>query len=129
MAPKFASFSIYKTESESEKDPISSKLGNIENIAKLSWVLERRNIFNIDKDEYSIASRDAFHIISKEKIQRSFIDCHMIGSSALNNLVSKMIHYKPLGSIEHLRKQLGLKKIVPFPVKKIQQTKNKGPTF
>ena len=111
--------------SESEKDPISSNLLNIEHIAKLRWVLEKRNICNIDNIQYSIKPRNAIHIFNGEKIDKSFIECYMIGSLALDKLVSKIIQYKPLGSIEYLRKQLNLKKIMPFQTKKKFKAKSK----
>ena len=61
--------------SESEKDPITAKLADLEQISKLRWVLEHRNIISIDFMAYSIAVRDAIHIISGKKIENDFINC------------------------------------------------------
>ena len=62
----------------------------------------------------SMYARDAVHIISKKKIENEFIDCKLIGERSLRNLVAKFVHSKPFGSIEHLRKELNLKKIIPI---------------
>ena len=61
---------------------------------------------------YSITVRDAIHIISGKKIENDFINCKLNGEIALDNLVSKFIYSKPSGSIEKLRKELNLKKIL-----------------
>jgi hypothetical protein len=76
-----------KVFSESENDPISRKLVNIENIAKIRWVLERRNIFDIDNMEFSINPKDAFHTFNGLQIERRFIECKSIGKLALDQLV------------------------------------------
>jgi hypothetical protein len=58
--------------SESEKDPIAAKLTSVEHISKLRWVLEIRNIFDIDNIAYSITPRDAIHIFNGHKIKERF---------------------------------------------------------
>ena len=113
-----------KVFSESENDPISRKLVNIENIAKIRWVLERRNIFDIDNMEFSINPKDAFHTFNGLQIERRFIECKSIGKLALDQLVSKVVEHRPKGSIEYLRKQL---KILPFKTKTKCKAMSKPP--
>ena len=95
--------------SESEKDPITKKCASIELISKLRWVLEIRNIFNIDDKEFSITPREAVHIFNGQKIDMNFIECKLRGKEALDKLVSKVISKRPIGSIDYLRKELNLK--------------------
>ena len=116
-----------KVFSESEKDPISSKIVNIENIAKLRWVLERRNIFDIENIEFTITPREAFHIFNGQKFDQLFLECKSKGKLALDHLVSKVIEHKPPGSIDYLRKQLNLKKTMPFKSKTKYKAKSKPP--
>ena len=105
----------------------ASKLADLEQISKLRWVLEHRNIISIDFMAYSITLCDANHIISGKKIENDFINCKLNGEIALDNLVSKFIYSKPSGSIEKLRKELNLKKIVPVLSKKKYTAKPKLP--
>ena len=100
--------------SDPDKDPITAKLISLQHIFKLRWVLEKRNILTIDTITYRIKPRDAIHIINGQKIQSEFIDCKLNGETSLEYLVSKYIQVKPIGSIDHLRKELNLKKIVPI---------------
>ena len=104
--------------SESESDPISKKIVNITNVSKLRWVIEKRNIFEVDLIGYTIKHREAFHIFNNSKIQQSFVSCKIIGQRALNELVSKVVDNRVIGSIDFLRKQLNLKKIHPIEGKK-----------
>ena len=113
--------------SESEKDPITAKLLNLEQISKLRWVLERTNILDVDTN--CITYRKATHIISGLKIENNFVNCKLNGEIAMDNLVSKFVMGKPVGSIESLRKELNLKKIVPILVKKRVFSETKGASF
>jgi len=104
--------------SEYENDPISKKIVNITNIRKLRWLIEKRNIFEVDLIGYTITHREAFHIFNNSKIQQSFMNCRIIGQCALNDLVSKVVDNRVIGSLDFLRKQLTLKKIHPIEGKK-----------
>ena len=55
---------------------------NIEHISKLRWVLEKRNILDIDNIAYSITSRDAIHVFSGQKIDKNFIQCKLNGKTS-----------------------------------------------
>ena len=50
-----------------------------------------------------------------------------MGKASLNALVAKVVEVKPLGSIEFLRKQLNLKKIIPIKVAKKIKAKVRPP--
>ena len=56
----------------------------------------------------------------------NFIECKLRGKEALDKLVSKVISKRPIGSIDYLRKELNLKKIVPFQSKKKYKPKLKA---
>ena len=77
--------------SDSEKDPIAAKVTDIELISKLRWVLESRNIFEIDFGRDLIEPRDAIHLFNGQNIDLNFIQCKNIGKRALDRLVSKFI--------------------------------------
>ena len=113
--------------SESEKDPIAAKVTDIELIYMLRWVLESRNIIGIDYCRDSIDPRDAIHVFNDQQIDPNFIQCKVIGKQALDRLVSKFIKSKPKGSIDFLRKELNLKKIVPIQSKRKYTPKMKAP--
>ena len=113
--------------SDSEKDPIAAKVTDIELISKLRWVLESRNIFEIDFGRDLIEPRDAIHLFNGQNIDLNFIQCKNIGKRALDRLVSKFIKSKPPGSIDFLRKELNLKKIVPIQSKRKYIPKVKAP--
>ena len=110
-----------------ENDPIHRKIVNLDNIAKLRWVLQRRNIFTVELNEFTFKQRDPLHFLTSVEIEKDFIDCYANGKCALTELVSNVVEYKPVGSIEFLRKRLNLKKIVPFKVKKKFKPKVKIP--
>ena len=98
-------------------------------IRKIVFVLKTTGLvdvllFNIT---YRIIARDATHIISRKKIENDFIDCKLIGKRSLENLVAKFVHNKPFGSIDHLRKELNVKKILPIITKKKYIAKPKLP--
>ena len=109
--------------SDIEKDPIKGKIPNIEQIAKLRWLLEKRNILNIENNEYSVTTRPAVHIITEENIEIRFLECHSIGVEIMQEFISQVIEFKPVGSFELIRKKLNLKKIVPLPLKRKTSTK------
>ena len=81
-------------------------------------MIEKRNIFEVDLIGYTITHREAFHIFNNSKIQQSFMNCRIIGQCALNDLVSKVVDNRVIGSLDFLRKQLTLKKIHPIEGKK-----------
>ena len=109
--------------SNPENDPVSRKNFDIVRVSKLRWILERRNIFFIDNKGFTVKAREAIHNFNGLKIEDSFIDCLSIGKASLDRLVSLVVECKPLGSIEFLRKQLNLKKILPT---KVQKKSGKG---
>ena len=111
--------------SEAENDPISKKTVNIENVSKLRWLMEKRNVFGLDRDNFTILTRDSFHLVSKCHIQESFIQCYSIGKAAMVELVTKVVELRPRGSIDFLRKQLNIKKLVPISLGKKVKSKGK----
>ena len=113
--------------SETEKDPLKSKIPNMEQIAKLRWVLENRNLLGIDNAQYFITEREAIHVITGQIIEKRFLECKQIGLKNMKVFVRKIIECKPLGSFEWIRKEMKLKKIVPFLSKRKVTTKTKSP--
>ena len=109
-----------------EKDPVKSKIPNIDQIAKLRWLFEKRNIFNIEED-HAITERDAVHIISGQTIDDKFLNCKFLGAKSMQDFISKILEYNPLGSFEFIRKKLAIKKIVPFEIKRRTVSKSKNP--
>ena len=77
--------------SETEKDPLKYKIANMEQIAKLRWVLEKRNILGIDNAQYSITEREATHVVTGQKIEQRFLECKQIGSKNMQEFVQKII--------------------------------------
>ena len=97
-----------------EKDPIESKIPNIEQISKLRWLFEKRNIFDIDDQNYLTTERDAMHIIGGQEIEMSFVNCKLLGTKAMNEFISQIIKCRPSGSFEFIRKRLNIKKNCPI---------------
>ena len=74
-----------------EKDQIKCKIPNIEQIVKLRWLLEKRNILNIDNIQYSMTEREAMHIINGQQIENRFLDCKLIGTNAMQEFIAKIL--------------------------------------
>ena len=104
--------------SEAENDPIVYKTVNVENLAKLRWVLEKRNLFEVDLVGFTMQPRPSLHVFNHLQIGNDFIECYSIGKQALHDLVGIVVDQKLPGSIESLRKQLQLRKILPFQATK-----------
>ena len=113
--------------SDFEKDPIKFKIPNIDHIAKLRWLLQVRNILKIDDAQYSILTRDATHFLTEVIIDKKFLDCKSFGMQAIQDFTLKILDNKPAGSFESIRKNLNIKKLVPFPMKKKVLSKPSNP--
>ena len=107
----FSNASNLELITDSESSPVK-KLPNLTHILMFRYVFEKRNLLQIDRDNFSIKDRPCVNPRTGNLLSIEFVDCFSIGQARLKELVKLVLDGGLMGRLENERKQLGFSKVV-----------------